>query len=739
MDTLPAEVRDKLEGARTLLDQWDASVPSSDDYHDLDLDLDLDRDLDRDPLQPQQQLNWAIEAEETIRVAARGDHAVLLRPDHARALRTLSRAQLTHNTNEGALLSAREAANMYRTLLESVKTAEEGHVHQLGLKASLISLVRALSSLGQHEAALLVVHEVRGIEADMHRLGALSDTAVAWSHVRLGGILVALGKRDEAATAYEDAVALLVKVSNTDPAITATKRVKHRRARLGSELGVLLMGLSRPSDALVAVEQSIKLHRELIVAHPGDFAIGPVLAPLLIQLSLVHIQLEMHESACKTIHEAIVLRRDMVNRGNRHLATTATAAADLADDLSLLAREMAHLNEHEAAIKLLREAEQLAREHDEYRPTATSVNEVEEEEEEDEPDHEPDHEQHAQQRQRRPPKVHRILIAISESENALGRHEASLRTILEGIRYLRTVLASNSRTTTPALLHDLATALSYLAVRHGALKQFPWMVIALQESIELRRNLIAYDPIEGAFELAVSLRQSADALDQTQRRSDAMKARVEATGLLRSLVARSHRVDMDRQMLYNVQLTDVLCVLGHQQGTFGLNEDAAKSLSEAAHVLGTVLIHRNPDQFVPQLAGVLNLLSTFQRRVGDLERSLASATEAVRLYTKLVQENPRSRLRPELATAHRSLAVQQAENGLHDVALASAITSIRIFEGLENEQPGVFMHELVKLRQLIKALVAHKENTSENSWLLPPSAAAAAAAKSVGDKSKDNL
>ncbi|CAM5521974.1 tetratricopeptide repeat protein [Streptomyces avidinii] len=122
--------------------------------------------------------------------------------------------------------------------------------------------------------------------------------------------------------------------------------------------------------------------------------------------------------------------------------------------------------------------------------------------------------------------------------------------------------------------------------------------------------------------------------------------------------------------------------LSVRQSETGDNAAALASITEAVQIYRG-LAERDPETFLPYLAGSLNNLSSRQSELGDHTAALATITEAVEIRRTVGQDNP-SRL-PDLASALNNLSVQQSNTGDRTGALTSITEAVEIRRTLSRD------------------------------------------------------
>ncbi len=214
---------------------------------------------------------------------------------------------------------------------------------------ALNNLSNRLSALGRREEALPAIEEAVAL---YRRLAARNPDAfepyLALSLNNLSNVLSALGRRKEALAASKQAVALYRRLAERSP-----DAFEPYLAMSLNNLSGRLSALRRREEALAAIEEAVAVYRRLAARNPDAFA--PDLARSLNNLSVRLSDLGRREEALPAIEEAVALYRRLAARNS------AAFAPDLASSLNNLSNRLAALGRREEALAAIEEAVALYR------------------------------------------------------------------------------------------------------------------------------------------------------------------------------------------------------------------------------------------------------------------------------------------------------------------------------------------------------------------------------------------
>jgi tetratricopeptide (TPR) repeat protein len=259
-------------------------------------------------------------------------------------------AQIPQNT----LVFRESAAALAARVVELARRQDSGNDLALGLN----NLAARLSALGRREEALLAIEEAVAIRRDLSQSrpdAFRPDLAMSLNNLsnRLGD----LGRREEALTAIEEAVAIRRDLSHSRP-----DAFRPDLAMSLNNLSIRLSNLGRQEEALSAIEESVAIRRDLSHSRPDAFR--PDLAQSLNNLSNRLSDLGRREEALTAIEEAVEVYRDLSH------SRPDAFRPDLALSLNNLSLRLGDLGRREEALTAIEEAVGVYRDLSRSRPDA---------------------------------------------------------------------------------------------------------------------------------------------------------------------------------------------------------------------------------------------------------------------------------------------------------------------------------------------------------------------------------
>jgi len=212
----------------------------------------------------------------------------------------------------------------------------------------LVMLGYALSALGRREEALAATQEAVDIYRGLARANPQAFLPyLAASLNNLGNRLSALGRREEALTATQEAVDIYRGLARANP-----QAFLPYLAGSLNNLGAMLSALGRREEALAATAEAADLYRDLARANPQAFL--PDLAMSLNSLGNRLSALGRREEALRATQEAVEIRRQLAQENPQaFLPDLATSLNNLGSDLSALGRREEALAAYEEAVRTL--------------------------------------------------------------------------------------------------------------------------------------------------------------------------------------------------------------------------------------------------------------------------------------------------------------------------------------------------------------------------------------------------
>ncbi len=482
---------------------------------------------------------------------------------------------------------------------------------------------------------------LRAFEERLYRVwaeGAREQEERAQVLGMLGYALAALGRREEALAAAQEAADLYRELAQARP-----EAFLPDLAMSLNNLGAMLSDLGRREEALTATEEAVKIRRQLAQAHPEAFL--PDLAGSLNNLGKMLSELGRREEALTATEEAVGIYRPLAQvHPEAFLPDLAMSLNNLGIWLSALGRREEALTATEEAVKIRR---QLAQAH----PEAFL------------------------------PDLARSLNNLGNILSALGRREEALKAAEEAVGIYRPLAQDNPQ----AFLPDLAMSLHNLGNRLSALGRREEALTATEEAVGIYRPLAQVYPEAFLPDLAMSLHNLGAMLYALGRREEALTATEEAVGIYRQL-AQAH------PPAFLPYLAGSLSNLGAMLSALGRREEALKAAEEAVGIYRP-LAQDNPEAFLPYLASSLNNLGSDLSALGRREEALAAAQEAADLYRELAQVHPEAFL-PYLAASLANLGAMLSALGRREEALTATEEAVKIRRQLAQAHPAAFLPDL---------------------------------------------
>ncbi|MEV7319314.1 tetratricopeptide repeat protein [Streptomyces sp. NPDC093970] len=542
--------------------------------------------------------------------------------------------QTSHNLAETAAHITQQLADHHRALAAARPDTFLPH-----LATSLNNLSIRLRALGRREEALTAIEEAATTYRKL--AAARPDTFLphlATSLNNLSANLGDLGRREEALTASEEAATIRRELAAARPD-TFLPDLATSLNNLSANLG----DLGRREEALTASEEAATTYRRLAAARPDTFL--PDLAGSLNNLSVRLRALGRREEALTAIEEAVTIRRELA------AARPDTFLPDLAGSLNNLSANLGDLGRREEALTAIEEAATIRRELAAARPDTFL------------------------------PDLAMSLNNLSVDLGDLGRREEALTAIEEAATTYRKLAAARP----DAFLPDLAMSLNNLSVRLGDLGQREEALTAIEEAATTYRRLAAARPDAFLPDLAGSLNNLSADLRDLGRREEALVAIEEAVTIRRELAAA-------RPDTFLPDLAGSLSNLSIQLGELGRREEALTASEEAATTYRRLAAAR-PDTFLPHLAGSLNNLSIQLGNLGRREEALTAIEEAATTYRKLAAARPDTFL-PDLAMSLNNLSIRLGDLGQREEALTAIEEAATTYRKLAAARPDAFLPDL---------------------------------------------
>ena len=389
------------------------------------------------------------------------------------ATRTFSAMLESTLPNPERTLALREVVvQMRRIRADSLPENDPERVSALGNYGT------ALSALGRREEALKASQEAVDLYrslADQNPQAFLPDLAMSLNN--LGNRFSNLGRREEALKASQDAVDLYRTLADQNP-----QAFLPDLASSLNNVGAMFSNLGRREEALKASQEAGDLYRSLADQNPQAYL--PDLATSLNNLGQMFSNLGRREEALKASQEAVDLYRSLAEQNPQAFLP------DLAMSLNNLGNRFSNLGRREEALKASQEAVDIRRTFADQNPQAFL------------------------------PDLAMSLNNVGAMLSDLGRREEALKASQEAVDIRRTFADQNPQ----AFLPDLAMSLNNLGNRFSNLGRREEALKASQEAVDIRRMLADQNPQAFLPDLAMSLGAHGSALRGAERIAEAATA-----------------------------------------------------------------------------------------------------------------------------------------------------------------------------------------------------------------------
>ncbi len=264
---------------------------------------------------------------------------------------------------------------------------------------------------------------------------------------------------------------------------------------------------------------------------------------------------------------------------------------------------------------------------------------------------------------------------------ALGQLEQALAAINEAVDIRRQLADASPGTFLPGL----AASLTNQSNRLAALGQRERALTAIDEAVAAYRQLGHADPGAFLLGLARSLNNQSNQLAALGRREQALTAIDEAVAVYRRL----DKADPGR---FLPDLAASMTNLSTRLGALGRREQALAAIDEAAAAYRS-LAETYPDAYQPELATSLGNQSSRLADLGRLEQALEAIAEAVAIQRQLAAFRPDAFL-PDLAGSLTNQSNRLADLGQREQALQAIAEAVAIQRQLAAFRPDAVLPEL---------------------------------------------
>ena len=363
--------------------------------------------------------------------------------------------------------------------------AANAAAYEPALASSLNNLSVRLAEAGRRDEALTAIEEAVAV---YRRLAAANAAAyepdLAMSLNNLSVRLAEAGRRDEALTAIEEAVAVYRRLAAANAAA-----YEPALAMSLNNLSVDLAEAGRRDEALTAIEEAVAVRRRLAAANAAAYE--PDLASSLNNLSVRLAEAGRRDEALTAIEEAVAVYRRLA------AANAAAYEPDLAMSLNNLSVRLAEAGRRDEALTAIEEAVAVRR-----RLAAANA-----------AAYEPDLAM----------SLNNLSVRLAEA----GRRDEGLTAIEEAVAVYRRLAAANAAAYEP----DLASSLNNLSVRLAEAGRRDEALTAIEEAVAVRRRLAAANAAAYEPDLAMSLNNLSLRLAEAGRRDEALTAIEEAVAV----------------------------------------------------------------------------------------------------------------------------------------------------------------------------------------------------------------
>jgi tetratricopeptide (TPR) repeat protein len=434
-----------------------------------------------------------------------------------------------------------------------------------------------LAALGRREEALAAIEEAVAIRREV--AAARPDAFrpdLADSLNKQAVRLSALGRREEALAAIEGAVAIRRELAGARP-----DAFRPDLAGSLNNQSICLSDLGQREEALAAIEEAVAIYQEVAAARPDRFR--PRLADSLNNRALRLSDLGRREEALTAIEEAVAIRRELAG------ARPDAFRPDLATSLNNRAQRLSDLGRQEEALTAIEEAVAIRRELAGARPDAFR------------------------------PDLAGSLITQSNRLSDLGRQAEALTAIEEAVAIYRDV----ARARPDAFRHRVATSLNNRALRLSDLGRQAEALTAIEEAVAIYRDLARARPDAFRHRVATSLNNRALRLSDLGRQAEALTAIEEAVAIYRELA----RALPDA---FRHRLAGSLNNRAQRLSDLRRREEALTAIEEAVAIYRELSAAR-PAVFAHRLAGSLSVTAVLLSKLGRKAEAEAANQEAARI------------------------------------------------------------------------------------------------------------
>ncbi|KAF8334724.1 uncharacterized protein EI90DRAFT_3049978 [Cantharellus anzutake] len=367
-------------------------------------------------------------------------------------------------------------------------------------------------------------------------------------------------------------------------------------ARSLESLRLSLCRVGRKPEALRAAEESVKICRQLVAVYPTSHNLD--LARSLHGFACSLRNISLYSEALTSIEEGVKLLRQLV------AIDPTSYSFDLASSLRIFGWVLSSTERYYEAIPVCEESVKLYRQLVAVYPTSFIIHED-------------------------------LVAVLGYYRNALiqfGQPSEALLVQYESVELCRQLIAVHPTSYTPVLALSLYNA----SRSFSSIGQHSDALLAIEESVNIWRQLIAVDPtMYYSHSMAISVQQLNISLSNLGRHAAA-------------LVAITESVEFDRQLvvaegiLHSAPLSRSLCHLNVTLRNLGQYSEALLAIEESVKLCrhGVDIELKPTDLYISQLIASLKCLNESLDTLGRHSESLLAIEECVKLSRQLVAFRP---------------------------------------------------------------------------------------------------
>lgn len=276
------------------------------------------------------------------------------------------------------------------------------------------------------------------------------------------------------------------------------------------------------------------------------------------------------------------------------------------------------------------------------------------------------------------PDLATALATLSLSLGLLGRWKESTAAIEEAVDIRRQLVAAHP----DAFLPDLGRALNLLYDRLRGLGRWEDALAAIEEAVAIFRELASANPDTFRSGLGVSLQGLAVTLGELGRWEEAVVRSEEAVAIFRGLAPAQPEESLVGLATSLGYLAFVLGKLGRPQDCLAPSEEAVTAFRQLAVAY--------PELCLPGLAESLTALSRVLGGLGRWEEGLATVEEDVAIRRRLAAGRP-DRFLAGLAESLTMLSLFLGGRGRREEGLAVSEEAVAVYRKLATGRPDHFL------------------------------------------------